>query len=383
MPTPAPNTQKHQVALFTLLFGSNWEDPEADRRALAIHPGQTLMTVTSGGCNTLTLLLEDPARIFTVDINPTQSWLLELKIAAIRALSPTQLRAFLGLTPSTTRLATFETLRPDLSTAAADYWTAKPQAIRSGVIHAGNYESFVRLFSRLVRLLQGKKRIAALFRSTTLDQQRAFFDSTWNTVQWRLIFKVLVSKTILARRGLTADYFKFDDGSASFSESFFRRSKRALTEIPIQSNYFLAQYLAGAYLTPEAVPAYLLPENLPIVKSRLDRIHILTAPAQEWMSTLPAASIDAFALSNICELMSLDETARLFAEVARTASPGARIIFRNLMIPRAVPEFLSTRLVLDEPLSRELLAADRSFVYSRVHAYTVPPPVENSTTPNP
>src|ERR1700688_4517816 len=64
-----------QVELFDLLFGMSWEDPESDRRALAIQPGETLLTVTSGACNTLTLLLEDPGKVYAVDINPSQSHL--------------------------------------------------------------------------------------------------------------------------------------------------------------------------------------------------------------------------------------------------------------------------------------------------------------------
>jgi hypothetical protein len=70
-------------------------------------------------------------------------------------------------------------------------------------------------------------------------------------------------------------------------------------------------------------------------------------------------------------LMSPDEAGRLFAEVARTARVGARICFRNLIVPRGVPEILSSRVELQEDLSRELLANDRSFVYSRVQAYQV------------
>jgi S-adenosylmethionine-diacylglycerol 3-amino-3-carboxypropyl transferase len=61
-----------QVELFDLLFGMSWEDPASDRRALAVQPGETLFTVTSGACNTLTLLLEDPGKVYAVDINPTQ-----------------------------------------------------------------------------------------------------------------------------------------------------------------------------------------------------------------------------------------------------------------------------------------------------------------------
>ena len=362
---------KDQVALIDLLFGMSWEDPQSDKRALAIRPGDTLMTVTSGGCNTLTLLLEDPAKIYAVDINPSQSYLLELKRAAILRFDEKELHAFLGITPSDHRMKSLARLRGDLSEAAFAYWTARPEIARRGVIYAGRYESFVGLFSRAVGIVQGKRRIDALFRCQTLDQQREFFDTRWNTPQWRMLFKLLANKRMLAKRGLTADYFKFDDGATSFAASFFLRAKKALCDIPVHSNYFIAQYLCGSYLDEVTVPAYLLSHNLPVVRSRLERIQIVVSDAQGWLGGSEAASIDTFSLSNICELMSLGETSRFFTEVARVARPGARICFRNLMIPRAVPEVLSHRILLDEALSRQLLAQDRSFVYSRVQAFKV------------
>ena len=67
--------------------------------------------------------------------------------------------------------------------------------------------------------------------------------------------------------------------------------------------------------------------------------------------------------------MNLADTARTFEQVARTAQPGARVCFRNLMIPREVPDALKARIQLQEDTSRLLLAQDRSFAYSRVHAY--------------
>lgn len=360
-----------QVELWELLFGMNWEDPESDRRALMIQPGDILTTVSSGGCNTLTLLLEDPGKIYAVDINPSQSYLLELKCAAIRRLEYDELRAFLGLEPSDKRLQIFERLRCDLSEPALAHWTRKAGAIKDGIVYSGRYEAFIRLFNRCLALIQGKRRIEGFFQCDTLELQRAYFEDKWNTFQWRVLFKLLLNKHILAKRGLTTDYFKFDDGAASFADSFFLRAKKALCEIPIVSNYFIAQYLRGRYLNEDAVPPYLLKQNIPVVRDRLDRIEIVVSDAQGWLGRQTEASIDAFSLSNICELMSLEETGRLFAEVARSARPGARICFRNLMIPRSVPEVLASQIVLDDALSRELLAQDRSFVYSRVQAFTV------------
>ena len=225
-----------QVEFPELLFGMSWEDPESDRLALQIEPGETVVTIGSGGCNTFGLLLEDPGRIFAVDINPCQSHLLELKRAAIRRLDFDDLHAFLGLRPAQNRAEIFESLKRDLSAPAQTYWRQHPGAIRDGVIYAGRYEKFLRYFRRLLQLTQGRKRIDGLFKSESLEQQSDYFDRVWNTVQWRTLFRVLFNKRVLEKRGLSADYFRFDDGSSSFAQSFFERSKRALREIPIGPN---------------------------------------------------------------------------------------------------------------------------------------------------
>ena len=176
---------------------------------------------------------------------------------------------------------------------------------------------------------------------------------------------------MLARRGLVADYFHFDDGSKSFAESFYNRSKKAFRDIPIKGNYFLSLYLMGKYRNENEMPAYLKKDNYEIIKSRIDRIRFSTAEAQAWLDDMPDESIDCFALSNICELMSEKDTRRLFTLVSRTGSKNARVIFRNLMIPRDVPEDLRNIIVKDEMLSREIQFNDRSFVYGKVAAYKI------------
>ena len=360
-----------QVELPELLFGMSWEDPESDRRALEIQSGDCILTITSGGCNTLDLLVEGPRQIYSLDINPYQSYLLELKRVAVRCLDFENLHAFLGFQPSKNRLQVFESLAGGLSKTALAYWRGRPAAIRDGVSHQGRYEGFLRHFRRLLYLTQGKRRIDGLFQCQSLDEQRDYFDRVWNTPAWRMLFRLAFNKHTLAKRGLTFDYFRFDDGTSSFAESFFNRSKRAFCEIPVGTNYFLAQYLLGRYTSSNAAPAYLRRECLPVIRERLDRIELVTADVKLWLAGRRDASIDGFSLSNVCELMSPEETVRTFEQVARTARPGARICFRNLMIPREVPETLRAKIQLREDASQHLLEQDRSFVYSRVQAYVV------------
>ena len=66
-----------------LVYNTCWEDPRLDRVALDLGPDDTLLVVTSAGCNVLDYALTGPRRIHAVDMNPRQNALLELKLAAI------------------------------------------------------------------------------------------------------------------------------------------------------------------------------------------------------------------------------------------------------------------------------------------------------------
>ncbi len=56
-------------------------------QVLKICKEDTVLTLTSGGCNALNLLLHGAGRVVAVDCNPAQSALLELKMVAIRHAS--------------------------------------------------------------------------------------------------------------------------------------------------------------------------------------------------------------------------------------------------------------------------------------------------------
>ncbi|MDO1445092.1 DUF3419 family protein [Rhodocytophaga aerolata] len=364
-------TRKDQVGLNKLIFTLNWEDPASDKAALQIRPGDKVMTITSGGCNTFELLLEGPDKLYAVDINPAQSWLMELKKAAIVQLEYQEFMAFMGLEENNTRIKIFEKLQPHLSPEALYYWQLNQQLLEKGLLMSGRFEKFVQLAGRLMRILQGNRTVHQVFEASTPAQQQQYYDQKFDTWQFRLLFKLLFNKRILAKRGLSADYFYFDDGSRSFAESFYRRARHVLRDLPTQPNYFLSLYLLGKYHNLEQVPAYLKEENFSKVKSLIHRLNIITADVKVWLQSMPESSVDCFSLSNICELKSEEDTALLFEEIARVATPGARCLFRNLIIPREVPVALQQTIRKNETLSTQLLQQDRSFVYGKVAGYTV------------
>ena len=359
-----------QVPLSSLIFTVNWEDPESDVKAIEMKAGQSLLTITSGGCNTLNFLLHDPEKIYAVDINPAQTWLMELKIAAIKNLDYHEFITFLGLRKSEDRMKLFTKLKHDLSIDANHFWTSNTSLIKKGILFKGKFEGFVKIAGKMLVLLQGKRKVEKLLASQSMDEQKEFFNSQWDNKRWKWIFKLMFNKKRLAKKGLVAEYFHFDDGAQSFSESFYNRTRKVLCDIPVKNNYFLSVYFTGGYKNENELPLYLQPQHYDHLKRNIDRIHLATADTKYWLKTMPDTSIDGFCLSNICELMSEEDTKTLFTEVVRTAKPGAKISFRNLMIPREVPNDL-TDIKKNENMSSTLLANDRSFVYSKVAAYDV------------
>ena len=362
---------KGQVQISNLIFTNNWEDPIVDEKVMQIKQDDTLFAITSGGCNVLGFLRFEPKIIYCVDINPAQNYLMELKQAAFRRWDYPTMISFFGLTHSKSRLELYKDVKGDLSVNALQFWNSQASLIKKGILMNGRFERFVKLAGSIIRIVQGQKKSKKFFDLKSLEEQREFFFNEWNNKIWKWIFRAMFNKKRLAKKGLVAEYFHFDDGSSSFSESFQKRAAHAFCELPAKENYFLKLYLLGNYGQNDFLPPYLQPQNFEKIKSMIDRIQPITADSKYWLEQQPHDFFDAMALSNICELMDEKDTEKLFSEVLRTAKDQSRIVFRNLMISREVPEIFQSKIIKDLPLSREIQFTDRSFVYGKVAAYQI------------
>src|SRR5262245_48504534 len=110
------NTCFDLVHRHNLVYNACWEDPRLDRQALGLGPDDTLLMITSAGCNALDYALLGPRRIHAVDLNPRQNALLELKAAGIRRLDFDTFFALFGRgrLPGCRRVYR-DRLRPELS----------------------------------------------------------------------------------------------------------------------------------------------------------------------------------------------------------------------------------------------------------------------------
>ena len=108
-----------------IIYNVSWEDPRLDCEMLNLQPENkdTILMLTSGGCNVLDMLLEGPAMVVGGDLNPRQNALLELKTVAIKHLTYDQFFAIFAKSDYDTFAKVFPThLKPHLSEFAAHYW---------------------------------------------------------------------------------------------------------------------------------------------------------------------------------------------------------------------------------------------------------------------
>jgi S-adenosylmethionine-diacylglycerol 3-amino-3-carboxypropyl transferase len=88
---PSTNEATRVLAGGELRYSTVWEDHLLLERGLSIGLRDDVLMICSAGCNVLNALLHGPRRIVALDVNPAQTALLELKLAAIRGLEHAQL----------------------------------------------------------------------------------------------------------------------------------------------------------------------------------------------------------------------------------------------------------------------------------------------------
>ena len=104
------------------MFGG---DPALDRIAFNIREKDVVFSITSGGCNVLSFLIDNPGKIIALDLNPYQNYLLELKIAALKMLNYVDMLKFLGVESCKNRQEFYVRVKSTLGDEARNYWDRK------------------------------------------------------------------------------------------------------------------------------------------------------------------------------------------------------------------------------------------------------------------
>jgi S-adenosylmethionine-diacylglycerol 3-amino-3-carboxypropyl transferase len=155
------------------------------------------------------------------------------------------------------------------------------------------------------------------------------------------------------------------------------RVERLACDFDLSENYFASQAFGRSYHSGPRVPLppYLERSNYEAIKSRSPRIGVFHVSMTEFLQRHPERSIDCYVLLDAQDWMTDHGLSLLWSEIARTAKPQARVIFRtageeDLLVGR-VPAEIRSRWRYDEDYCRDLTRRDRSSIYGGFHLYTL------------
>ena len=342
-------------------YAQVWEDADVLIDGLDIQPGHFCVSIASAGDNALALLTRNPARVVAVDLNPAQLACLELRVAAYRELDHSELLELIGSRESTRRTVLYSRCRAALANDTRAFWDSRSDAIAAGIGSAGKFERYFALFRhRVLPLVHSRKRVLDLLTPRDREGRERFYEDTWNTWRWRLLFRLFFSRTVMGRLGRDPEFFRYVSGDVS--SRILARTRHALTVLDPSENPYLYWILTGMHGT--TLPLCLRREHFDRIRANLDRLEWRCQSVEEFAAEAGTGAIDRYNLSDLFEYVSVDHYHRLLAALVRASRPHARLAYWNMLAPRRRPPAMADSLRPREESAARLHRAARAFFYS-------------------
>ncbi len=376
---PAQISHRTQDAIFRRVHGGNlvyntcWEDPRLDRAMMRLDASSRVVMITSAGCNALDYLLDGPAEIHAVDMNPRQNALLELKKAMIRRCDFEELFQTFGHGTHPDLRSLLERLRDDLPAHALRYWQEKHYYFRSTPLNPSFYYRGTAGQMAWIALhtffgnSQVRDYVDALLHATSLEEQRRLYahvrPALWGRfITWLLRQPMAMTMLGVPRAQVRLIETQFPGGLSGYIQ---QKMEHVLTEVPFWDNYFWRVYFTGHY-TPTCCPSYLLPENQALLREREPRLKSHTATLANFLREHPGPYTH-FVLLDHQDWLAAHKPQALLEEwqlILENSAPGACILMRSAspQIDFIPPEILQ-RLQLDTAQAEQHHPLDRVGTY--------------------
>ncbi|MFN3700308.1 MAG: DUF3419 family protein [Alphaproteobacteria bacterium] len=376
--------------LFTLSFRGFvypqiWEDPEVDLAALKIEKNKSkILTIASGGCNIMNYLTESPYAVKGVDLNPAHVALTRLKLCAAKHLPDYEsFFKFFGHADDKQNIYNYNVyIKPNLDPFSLKYWEGRRMTgekrinyFRKNIYQFGLLGRFISAVHILAKLYGRDPR--EILTAKTMQEQTEIFNRTLGPIFDKKFVRFICNMPP-ALYGLGIPPSQFDElkGDEHMADVLRERLRRLACDFPIESNYFAWQAFGRGYDREKklAVPRYLTEEGYKTIKANADRVEVFQTSLSEYLASQPQESLDCYIFLDAQDWMNAAQLNALWKEVARTATPGARAIFRTAgedspLTAALQPEILS-KFHYDPSLSEKAVEKDRSSIYGGFHVYT-------------
>jgi len=365
-----------------LVYNTCWEDPKIDRELLQINDSSEIVMISSAGCNALDYLIDNPKKIYAIDVNFRQNALLELKKALYRTGSYDQLFAFFGKGFYKNAVELYsQKLRAELPKKAQEFWDKKlyyfyKNKTKKSFYFFGTSGTFAWLFNKYIHRNKARSALVdKLFSSTSIEEQKQIYKE---------LEPVLISKFVkwLMNRHLTLSLLgvprpqrelilkEYPNGGVGKFAA--QRLKYIFTELSIQDNYFWYVYTYGHYKTSNC-PEYLKASHFSKLAECEKNLITHTSSIQKFLEDNPKAYSHYVLLDHQDWLAHYapDILVNEWKEILKNSKAGTKILMRSASkkidyFPGFVKEAVSF-----SPLAFQLHKNDRVGTYGSTYLAVV------------
>jgi S-adenosylmethionine-diacylglycerol 3-amino-3-carboxypropyl transferase len=346
-------------------------------------PGHRVAAIASGGCNVFSYLAADPAQIVAVDLNTAHVALNRLKQTALKHIPDYRsFRRFFADADTRTNICVYKAhVQPHLDETSRRYWEGRDLIGRrriggfaNGLYKRGLLGNFIGLAHLLARMNRLDPKI--LLEARTLDEQQRIFDEKFAPMFDRKFVRWITDqRSSLFGLGIPPAQYDALAGDRQMADVLRARLEKLSCGFPLKENYFAWQAFGRGYgKGPDVpLPPYLQEANYAAIKARADRVDMRHANMTDMLASSENHSFDRFILLDAQDWMIDEQLTALWSEIARTARPGARVLFRTAaepsLLPGRLPDSLLARWDYRETESLDFTARDRSAIYGGVHLY--------------
>jgi S-adenosylmethionine-diacylglycerol 3-amino-3-carboxypropyl transferase len=351
---------QERVNFKTIRYANCWEDADTLLQALEVKENGVYLSVASAGDNAFSILSKNPSLVIAVDISGAQLACVELRKAAFLALSYEELLPFLGIADSSDRINTYKKIRTYLSSDARSFWDTHEQFIKKGIIHAGKFENYFRLFRNwILPLIHNKKTVSTLLERMDAVERTAFYTERWNTLPWQIFFRIFFSRRVMGWLGRDSEFFTYVKGDVA--NRIMERAEYGLTVLPTHENPYLEYIITGIF--KKSLPHYLHKSNYELIRKNLDKLILFKGGVIEALHAHNELKFDGFNLSDIFEYMSYSDYIDHLRQIIHFSRKEARLVYWNMLAERRSPADFKNRLEVLDDFAKKLFSYDKAFFY--------------------
>lgn len=269
--------------------------------------------------------------MYGVDISPAQIAFCEIKSAALRSLTPSDLADLMGTWPgSCPRRGQLLDDVLDLAHAEFPAGEARSAAVERGLLHIGKFDQLVGVVREQIHQAVGSDIVRRIITEPSRHARTALWEESNLTGTLSPIFDEFFHEDVLddiftprQNHGLLE--------CTPFSEHLMRVVRLLVLSGEPGQNYYLHRWALGGYLGQGPVPPYLDAVGLLVMRASLARIQWVAAGLLDFLHELPAGSARCFNLSNVLDWCDDDYAVETWQALTRASAGNARVFARSFL----------------------------------------------------